>query len=80
MKTSAYHPLYTNARLSHRRGQSLIGLLVVVFILIALYFMFLGPRQGKEGETRPSVAKQSIDRAKDVELKSNLSQIRQIID
>jgi hypothetical protein len=60
-------------------GQALIGLLVVVAILIGLYMMFLGPRQGEDGESRPSVAKQSIDRASNVAGDSNISQIQMAI-
>ncbi|MBV9866633.1 MAG: hypothetical protein JO316_14860 [Abitibacteriaceae bacterium] len=64
---------------ARRRGQSLIGLLAVAFILIVLYMMFLGPRVGQNGQSEHSVARQSIDRAKDVSLESNLSQIRMAI-
>ena len=65
---------------SHHRGQSLIGLLVVVVILMGLYLTFLGPRQGEDGEVRPSVARQSIDRSKEVAGGSNISQIQMAID
>jgi hypothetical protein len=68
---------YGNVR---HHGQALIGLLVVVGILLALYLMFLGPRRGEDGEVRPSVAKQSIDRSKDVAGSSNISQIQMAID
>lgn len=64
---------------SRHRGQALIGLLVVGFIMIVLYMMFLGPRVGQNGQSEHSVARQSIDRAKDVSLESNLSQIRMAI-
>ena len=68
---------YDRAR---HHGQALIGLLVVVGILLALYLMFLGPRRGEDGEVRPSVATQSIDRSKDVAGSSNISQIQMAID
>lgn len=82
---SRRHPTFaaphgiTSTRAARRAGQTLIGLLVVVVIMIGLYLTFLGPRRGKDGERRPSVARQSIDRAKEVELNSNISQIQQII-
>lgn len=62
-----------------RRGQSLIGLLVVGFLLIVLYMMFLGPRVGKNGQTEHSLARQSIDRGQGVALESNISQINMAI-
>jgi hypothetical protein len=65
---------------TRRAGQSLIGLLVVVLIMFALYFMFLGPRVGNNGESRPSVAKQSINRAHDTSTASNISQIQMAIN
>jgi hypothetical protein len=52
----------------------LIGLLVVIVIIIGMYMMFIGPRQGKNGEMRPSVAKESIERAKEVGVGSNNAQ------
>ncbi len=65
---------------TRRSGQTLIGLLVVVVIAIVLYLMFLGPRRGKDGEMRPSIAKQSINKAEiDVAMTSNISQINQAI-
>ena len=62
-----------------RRGQTMIALMITVLILIGLYMAFLGSRQGDDGELRPSVAKQSIDRGQEVVLENNLSQIQQII-
>jgi len=71
--TTSFSPLAA----MRRHGQSLIGLLVVVVLLIGLYLMFLGPRRDNDGEVRPSVAKQSIDRSQEVVVQSNLTQIRQ---
>lgn len=62
-----------------RRGQSMIAILVVVVVALVMALFFLGARRGPEGEIRPSVAKESMNRANDVSLESNLSQIRQII-
>lgn len=74
MKRKSQRPL----RKSHRRrGQALIGLLVFVVVLIVLYLQFLGPRSTPEGERRKSVAVESMDQAKEVQLTSNLNQIRQ---
>jgi hypothetical protein len=68
-------------RCKHRSGQALIGLLVVVLIGMAIYFLLLGPRQGSDGEVRPSVARQSIDRSKEVGVgSSNNSQIQSAIE
>jgi hypothetical protein len=62
------------------RGQALIGLLAVSLILFALYFLYLGPRQGKDGEKRPSVVRESLDRAHDVETTSNVQQIQAAVE
>lgn len=64
---------------SRRSGQTLIGLLVVVVIAIALYMSFLGPRKGRDGEERPSIATASIDRAQGVNTGSNIGQIQDFI-
>ena len=67
-------------RSARRRGQAaLIGLLAVVVISILLYMMFLGPRTSPDGESRPSIAKESINRGSETELNSNLGQIRTFI-
>jgi hypothetical protein len=60
-----------------RRGQALIGLLIFTVLLVFLYLQFLGPRTTPEGEHRKSVAADSMDQAKEVQLTSNLNQIRQ---
>lgn len=65
----------TSVPVTPRRGQALVGLLVVGFLLIVLYMMFLGPKVGKNGETQHSVLRQSMDRGQDVALNSNISQI-----
>ena len=57
----------------------MIALMVTVLILIGLYMAFLGSRRGEDGEIRPSIAKQSIDRSKEIELQSNVNQIQQFI-
>lgn len=62
-----------------RRGQTLIGLLVVVAIMIALSVYFLGPTRDKDGNQQQSIAKRSIDRSKEVALNSNIQQINQFI-
>lgn len=76
---AAEQQLRAATRAARRAGQTLIGLLVVVVIMIGLYLTFLGPRRGKDGEHRPSVARQSIDRGKEVELNSNIAQIQQVV-
>jgi len=62
-----------------RRGQTLIGLLVVVAIMFAMAAYFLGPTRDKQGNRQPSVAKRSIDRSQEVMLNSNIQQINQFI-
>lgn len=71
-----------NPRATRRyRGQTMIGLLVVIVIMIGMYMMFLGPRRGKDGEMRPSVARQSIERSKEVGVGgNNARQIGMCID
>jgi type II secretory pathway pseudopilin PulG len=74
----------TRSRLSfpsiaRHSGQSLIGLLVVIGIILVLAVAVLGPRMGRDGVKRPGVYKQSINRAEDVGMNSNISQIQQII-
>lgn len=62
-----------------RSGQTLIGLLIVVAILIVMSVYFLGDRTNSAGEKIPGVAKSSIDRSQEVVLNSNLQQINQLI-
>ena len=64
---------------ARRRGQSLIGLLVVIGIIMVIAVVMLGPRMGRDGVKRPGVYKQSMNRAEDVGMNSNISQIQQII-
>jgi type II secretory pathway pseudopilin PulG len=67
-------------RQSRRRGQTLIALLVVVLVGFGMYFMFLGPRRGADGELRPSIAKESINKSETVAVMgNNISQIEQAI-
>lgn len=63
-----------------RRGQALIGLLIVVAIGMVLYLFLLGPRMGGDGKAQKSVAKQSLDRGEDTRTDSNLNQIRTVIN
>jgi type II secretory pathway pseudopilin PulG len=74
--TEDQHHLSTVARHS---GQSLIGLLVVIALIMVLAVAMLGPRMGSDGVKRPGVYKQSMNRAEDVGLNSNISQIQQVI-
>lgn len=62
-----------------RRGQTLIGLLVVVAIGLVLMAYYLGPTTDKSGKKHPSVAKRAIDRSQEVALNSNINQINQFI-
>lgn len=65
---------------SRYRGQSLVGLLAVVFILIALYMLFFsGGKVGTDTNSTKSLAKQSIEKGDSVQVMSNLNQIRQVI-
>jgi len=73
-------PYRAVSRLHRRRGQSLIGLLVVMLILIGLYMLFLGKRKGENGETKVSVLKQSMDKGEDVKTSSNILQIQQAVE
>jgi type II secretory pathway pseudopilin PulG len=62
-----------------RRGQTLIGLLVVVAIGLVLMAYYLGPTKDKNGKEQHSVAKRAIDRSQEVALNSNINQINQFI-
>jgi hypothetical protein len=64
---------------NQRRGQSLVGILVSVFIMIGLAAVFLMPRGNKDGERQPGTMKRSMDMATEVELNSNINQIQQMI-
>ena len=69
-----------NVKPIRRSGQSLVGVLISVFILIGLAAFFLMPRGNKEDGTRqPGTLKRSINMASEVELNSNISQIQQMI-
>ena len=65
---------------SRRRGQSLIGILVSVFLLIGIAVFFLMPRGGGDGKPGKTVLKKSMERAQDVGTTSYVSQIQQGID
>ncbi|HIE52110.1 MAG TPA: type II secretion system protein [Armatimonadetes bacterium] len=62
------------------RGQTLVGLLVVIVILLGLAYWFFYPhgQRGKGGEATP-VPQAAMERASGLECKSNLLQIRQAI-
>ncbi len=70
----------TANRTTRRSGQTLIALLVVVLILIGLYMLYLGKRSGPNGETQPSVLKQSMNKGEDVDTTSNIMQIQQAVE
>ena len=63
------------------RGQSIVALLVVIAILLALYVLFLGRRTapGPGGAQGKVVYVAAMDKAKGVECRSNLQQIRSAI-
>ena len=63
-----------------RRGQSLVGLLVVMVIVIGLYMLFLGKRTGENGETKASVLVQSMEKGSDVATTNNIMQIQQAVE
>ena len=63
-----------------RSGQSLVGVLISVFILIGLAAVFLMPRGNKEdGTHKPGTLKRSVDMASEVELDNNIRQINIVI-
>lgn len=67
---------------SHRRaGQTLIGLLVVVAIILAAAGFYLSAKgKNPDGSTSSKTAlRRSVDLAQEVALQSNLGQIQQII-
>jgi hypothetical protein len=64
-------------QMTPRRGQSLIGILVSVFLLIGLAAFFLMGRSGEDGKPGKSTLKASMDRAEGVALDSNIGQIQQ---
>ena len=80
--TKVKSPLMRSAGKARSRhsGQSLIGLLVVVVILIGLYMLYLGKRTGENGETKASVLKQSMDKGEDVNTTANILQIQQAVE
>ena len=59
------------------RGQTMIGLLVVIAIIAILAVVFLRP--GSKGDTKKSMPAQVQDKATGVECQSNLAQVRQMI-
>lgn len=70
-----------NSRRERRRGQTLIGLIVVIAIIIAIAGIYLS-QKGKNpdgSESTKTALGRSVDLAKEIELSSNLSQIQQII-
>lgn len=62
-----------------RRGQTLIGLLIVVAIGIAMMAYFLAPTKDKNGNEHHGPAKRAIDMSQEVALNSNINQINQFI-
>jgi hypothetical protein len=68
-----------NVTHNRRSGQSLVGVLVSVFILIGLAAVFLMPRGNKEGEHKPGTLKRSMNMATEVELNENIRQINVVI-
>lgn len=69
-----------SSRNSRRRGQSLIGILIVMLIAIGIYMMYLGKRRGENGEEKQSILKQSMDKGSDVNTTSNILQIQQAVE
>lgn len=64
-------------QLPARRGETMIGLVVVVAIIAILAVVFLRP--GHKGDTKKSMPAQVQQKASGVECQSNLSQVRQMI-
>lgn len=66
---------------TRRSGQTLIGLIVVVAIIIAVAGIYLSAkgRNPDGSESTKTALRQSIDRSQEVALQSNLGQIEQII-
>ena len=65
------------SNLSPRRGQSLVGVLVSVFLLIGLAAFFLvGSGGSKDGKHQKTALKRSMDKAESVGTTSYLSQIQ----
>lgn len=60
-----------------RCGQTLVGVLISVFVMIALAVFFLMPRGGINGAPGKTVLKRSIEKGQGVASISYLSQIRQ---
>jgi hypothetical protein len=67
-------------QMTPRSGQSLIGILVSVFILIVLMVLFLMAPGGDDGKPGKSTLKASMDRAEEVGTVSYVSHIQQGID
>lgn len=62
-----------------RRGQTLIGLLVVVAIGLILTAYYLAPTKDKNGVEHHGPAKRAIDMSQEVALNSNINQINEFI-
>ena len=69
--------MYRNTKRHQRRGQSLVGILISVFIMIGMAVFFLMPRGGNDGTPGKTVLRRSMDKGEDVVTNSNISQIQQ---
>lgn len=75
------HPNTQMMRQGRRRGQTLIGLLVVVFIIIAAAGIYLSAK-GKNpdgSQSSKTVLRRSVDLAQEVALQNNINQIQMVI-
>ena len=69
--------MHRNTMRHQRRGQSLVGILISVFIMIGMAVFFLMPRGGNDGTPGKTVLRRSMDKGEDVVTNSNISQIQQ---
>ncbi|NCO35245.1 MAG: hypothetical protein AUJ92_08920 [Armatimonadetes bacterium CG2_30_59_28] len=69
---------YRSPRALERSGQTLIGILVVLVIMMVGYSIFLGPRKNDKGEVK-SAPKAAMDKSTDLECSTYLGQVRQAI-
>lgn len=68
------------ASINRRRGQTFIGLLVVLVIAIGMSMLFIGSRTDSKGRHQKSIARASMDMARNVGTTQYTRQIKMAVD